>query len=319
MGRLDGKVAVVTGAGNGLGRAHALALAAEGAMVLVNDVGRQLVGGEGGQGLEPTPPDIEAAKRVVSSIVANGGIAAANDGDVASVDGAASVVDAAVEAFGDVHIVVNNAGTLHDADIDDVDDARLDGDFSVNVKGTAGTTKAAFEVMKRNEHGGSIINTITGFGGYPAGHGLTAYNAAKYAVVSYTLSAAAAGLQFGIRANAICPTAVTRQSRGWLFEENLIDPADEETLRHLAPDRVSPMLVFLASDAARDLTGRLFLTLPTSLGSNARFVIKEAFVAETEGVVADTWTPGAIERSLRSFVRTSVRKAIGPRPSRRRS
>ena len=305
MGRLDGKVAVVTGAANGIGRAHAMALAAEGAKVLVNDVGRALVGGEGGQGLVPSAPDAAAAQRVVDEITERGGVAVANAADVSSVAAAAGVVMAAVDAFGDIDIVVNNAGTLHDADIETIDDASLDADFSVNVKGTAGTIKAAFEVMKRNGHGGSIVNTMTGFGGFPVGHGLTAYNAAKYAVVSYTLSAAAAGAPFGIRVNALCPIAVTRQSRSWFFDEGLIDPGDEATIRHLAPERNSPLVVFLASDASRELTGRLLQNLPTSLGTDAAFLIKEVFVAETEGVIAPAWTVEDVERQVSAFARTT--------------
>jgi NAD(P)-dependent dehydrogenase (short-subunit alcohol dehydrogenase family) len=220
-------------------------------------------------------------------------------------DGASSVVEAAVEAFGDVHVVVNNAGTIHDTDVDDIDDKRLDADISVNIKGTAGTIKAAFEVMKRNGHGGSIINTMTGFGGFPAGHGLAGYNAGKYAVVSYTLSAAAAGVPLGIRVNAYCPTAVTRQSRKWFFDEGYIDPADDETMKHLAPERMSPLIVYLASDASRELNGRLFMFLPTSLGSDAQYMLKEVFVAETEGAIADSWTVDEIERAAGSFLRTS--------------
>lgn len=285
-----------------------MALAAEGAKLLINDVGRALAGGDGGRGLELTPPDRRPAETVVTTITAAGGVAAANAADVSSVEGARSVVAAAVETFGDVHVVVNNAGTLHGADIDDIDDASLDGDFSVNVKGTAGTTQAAFEVMRRNGHGGSIINTMTGFGGFPAGHGLAAYNAAKYAVVSHTLSAAAAGAPLGIRVNAFCPTAVTRQSRGWFFDEGLIDPGDDETMRHLSPERMSPLVVYLASDASHEVTGRLFLFLPTSLSDDAQFLIKEVFVAETEGVVAGSWTPDAVERAAGSFLRSAPRQ-----------
>jgi NAD(P)-dependent dehydrogenase (short-subunit alcohol dehydrogenase family) len=276
--------------------------------VLVNDVGRRRAGGEGGRGLEAAPPDISVAEAVVEAIAARGGVAVANAADVSGVEGAASAVEAAVEAFGDVHIVVNNAGTLHAADVDNVDDARLDADFSVNVKGTAGTTKAAFEAMKWNGHGGSIVNTMTGFGGFPAGRYLLAYNAAKYAVVSHTLSAAAAGMSLGIRVNAFCPTAVTRQSRGWFFDHGLIDPGDEATIAHLAPERMSPLVVFLASDAAKDLNGRLFLFVPTGLGTDAQFLIKEVFVAETVAVVADAWTVEDIERSVGSFTRTTERQ-----------
>jgi NAD(P)-dependent dehydrogenase (short-subunit alcohol dehydrogenase family) len=308
MGLLDGKVAVVTGAGNGIGRAHAMALAAEGAKVLVNDVGRKLVGGEGGQGLEQTPPDISVAMAVVDEITELGGVAAADATDVASVARAEEVVRAAVETFGDLDILVNNAGTLHNTDVGDVDDARLDGDFSVNVHGTAGTIKAAFEVMKEKGHGGSIINTMTGFGSFPAGHGLMGYNAAKYGVVSLTLSAAAAGVPLGIRVNAICPNAITRQSRSWFFDEGWLDRSDEDVFAHLTPDRNSPLVVFLASDAARDLTARMFYVQATTIGTDAQVLIKEGFVVETDGVVADSWTTEEIEAAMSSFLRSTDRE-----------
>ena len=308
MGLLDGKVAVITGAGNGIGRAHAMGLAAEGAKVLVNDVGRKLVGGEGGQGLEQTVPDISVAQSVVDEIVARGGVAAADATDVSSVARAEGVVRAAVEAFGDLDILVNNAGTLHNTDVVDVDDARLDGDFSVNVHGTAGTIKAAFEVMKDKGHGGSIINTMTGFGSFPAGHGLLGYNVAKYGVVSLTLSAAAAGIPLGIRVNAYAPLAITRQSRSWFFDEGWLDRSDEDVFAHLTPDRNAPFVIFLASNASRGLNGRLFYSSATSIDTEGKVVIKEAFVVETDGVVADSWTPGEIERAMSSFTRSSDRQ-----------
>jgi len=308
MGLLDGKVAAVTGAGNGIGRAHAMGLAAAGAKVVVNDVGRKLVGGEGGQGLEQTPPDVSVAQAVVDEIVARGGVAAADASDVSSVDSAGGVVRTALEAFGDLDILVNNAGTLHGSDVEDIDDARLDGDFSVNVHGTAGTIKAAFEVMKEKGHGGSIINTMTGFGAFPAQPGLLAYNAAKYGVVSLTLSAAAVGIPLGIRVNAFCPTAITRQSRKWFVKDGFLDPDDVEVTAHLNPDRNAPFVVFLASDASRGLNGRLFYSIPTSISKDAKFRIKEVFVAETDGVVADSWTPQGIEQAMSAFTRTSDRQ-----------
>ncbi len=308
MGRLDGKVAVVTGAGNGIGRAHAIALAAEGAKVLVNDVGRELVDGKGGAGLVQTPPDIAMAQATVDTITAAGGTAVAHAADVASVAGGASAVHAAVEAFGDVDIVVNNAGTLHICTVEDVEDWHLDGDISVNIKGTAGTIKAAFEVMKRNGHGGSIINTMTGFGGFPAGEHLTAYNAAKYAVVSYTLSAAQAGYPHGIRVNAYSPIAVTRQSRHFFFRSGVIREDDETTINYFSPGRNSPLIIFLASDLSDGVTGRLFLTAPTSFDSSARFILQEVFVAEVDAVTSAEWTVEELERRFASIKRQTARE-----------
>ncbi|GAA4012870.1 SDR family NAD(P)-dependent oxidoreductase [Streptomyces plumbiresistens] len=317
MGRLSGKVVVVTGAGRGLGREYALATAAEGAKVLVNDVGRELVGGEegeglgskppGGGGLVNTPPDISVAQSVVDEIVAAGGEAVANDFDVSTVESAANVVYAAADAFGDVHAVINNAGTYHAVDIEDVDDARLDADFGVNVHGAAGTTKAAFEVMKRNGHGGSIVNMMTGFGGFPAGPDLAGYTVAKYGVVAWTLATAAAGLPHGIRANAFCPAALTRQAKGYFIKAGFAS-GDADTIKRFGPDRMAPLTVFLASDAARDITGRLLVFVPTGFGADAQYVLKETFVAETEGVVLPTWTVDDIEREVGALIRKSDRQ-----------
>ncbi len=265
MGLLDGKVAAVTGAGNGIGRAHAMGLAAAGAKVLVNDVGRRLSAVRVAKGWS-RPSRISGLRRALWMRSSRAvGLRLRMATDVSSVARAEGVVRAAVEAFGDLDILVNNAGTLHGSDVEDIDDERLDGDFSVNVHGTAGTIKAAFEVMKDKGHGGSIINTMTGFGAFPAQPGLLAYNAAKYGVVSLTLSAAAAGVPLGIRVNAFCPTAITRQSRKWFVKDGLLDPDDKAVTAHLNPDRNAPFVVFLASDASQGLDARLFYTIPTSI------------------------------------------------------
>lgn len=304
-GRLDGKVVVITGAGRGLGREYALAAAAEGAKVLVNDVGRELAGS--GAGLVDSPPDILVAQTVADEIVANGGEAVANDSDVSTVESAASVVHAAADAFGDVHVVINNAGTYNACDVEDVDDARLDADFSVHVKGTAGTTRAAFEVMKRNDHGGSIVNITTGFGGFPAGPDLAGYATAKYGVVSWTLATARAGLPYGIRANAFCPAALTRQAKDYFIDHGM-SPGDPETIERFGPDKMAPLAMFLASEASVGLNGRLLVFLPTDFSLDAQYNIKETFVAETDGVTIPTWTTTDVEQRFKEFLRNSDRE-----------
>jgi hypothetical protein len=105
--------------------------------------------------------------------------------------------------------------------------------------------------------------------------------------------------------NAYCPTAFTRQSRQWFFDHGWIDPSDEETMSYLGPDKMSPFVVFLASDASRDLNGRLFQFVFTSMSTDADYVIKEVFVAETAGVAAKSWTADEIEQAAGSFLRTS--------------
>ena len=122
------------------------------------------------------------------------------------------------------------------------------------------------------------------------------------------MSAAAAGVPLGIRVNAFCPTAITRQSRKWFVKDGLLDPDDKAVTAHLNPDRNAPFVVFLASDASQGLNARLFYTIPTSISTDAKFRIKEVFVAETDGIVADSWTAEEIAGALRSFTRSSDRQ-----------
>ncbi|HZS14594.1 MAG TPA: SDR family NAD(P)-dependent oxidoreductase [Candidatus Dormibacteraeota bacterium] len=302
MGLLDGKVAAVTGAGRGIGRAHALALAEAGAAVVVNDVGWELRGGEGGRALEPGAPRVEVAQSVVDEIAARGGRAVADGSNVASLDGAAQVVDTALRAFGDIHIVVNNAGTWNESTTEDIDEARIDEQMATHFKGTVGTTRAAVAAMRARGHGGRIVNTVAGLAGGGAG-GMAAYSAAKSAIASYTQTAAAECAADGIGVNAISPLAITRQSRIYFFRTGQIDPTDSATIEHLGPHHNSPLVVYLASDLASHISGRFFIVFPTAMSRDAQIRIVEAYVTTTEGVVADGWTVESVAEAMPSILR----------------
>jgi NAD(P)-dependent dehydrogenase (short-subunit alcohol dehydrogenase family) len=222
---LDGKVAVVTGAGRGLGRAHAVALAAAGAAVVANDV--------------------EDAGAAAAAIASAGGHAIADHSDVSTLSGAAAVVDRALGELGRVDVVVNNAGVSRPCAIAELDDAALEFHLGVHLRGTVGTTRAAFRAMA-TRGGGRIINTVSGHAFEPRAAGSAAYAAAKGAVFSFTLAAALEGTPHGILVNAIAPLALTPMSRAYLGARP--DAAE------LDPARVSRVVVWLAGAS---ITGRV--------------------------------------------------------------
>ena len=300
MSLLDGKIAVVTGAGRGIGRAHAIALAREGAAVLVNDVGRALSGGEGGKGLEQSEPKLEVAQAVVDEIIAAGGRAIADATDVGHIDAAASVVAKAIDAFGRIDILVNNAGTFIEGSIFDVDDDRFDSEFATHVKGTIGTTRAAVTAMRDAGRGGRIINTISGFSGTGT---LALYLAAKSAVASYTLTTANDVAPYGITANAIQPFAITRQSRKWFIDSGAIKPDDQATIDHIGPHINSPVVVFLASELAVDVTGKFFCVYPDGFTPDASITIREHYFDITQGKSAVDWSAQDIAASVSLILR----------------
>jgi NAD(P)-dependent dehydrogenase (short-subunit alcohol dehydrogenase family) len=242
---LVGRVALVTGAGRGLGRAHAVTLARRGAALMVNDLGSEM----DGKGMDPTP-----AHEVVHEIQELGGRAIVDTNDVASVNGGMRVVENAVAAFGRIDIVVNNAGFAHGGgDFEHPVDEELDALIAVHFKAAVGTMSAAFPHMRAQGYG-RIVNTVSEAALDNRFVGALGYGAAKAAVWSATLSAARSCEGSGITVNAISPGARTRMNADILdagFREGASDGLD------LSPDHVARVVAYLASPAAADINGRI--------------------------------------------------------------
>jgi NAD(P)-dependent dehydrogenase (short-subunit alcohol dehydrogenase family) len=254
MGTLDGRIAIVTGAGRGIGREHALLLAREGASVVVNDLG----GANDGSGSDAGP-----AQQVADEIVAAGGKAVANTDDVSSWAGAESLVEQAVDTFGGLDILVNNAGILRDAFIPAIEEHQWDAVIAVVLKGTAAPIHHAAAYWKAQSKAGktveaSIINTASASGTFMPNPGQANYGAAKAAVAALTLVAAEELDRYGVRANVIAPIARTRLTlatpgMGAIFAEEV--PEGEFDAWH--PSNISPLIARLAAADCK-LNGKFF-------------------------------------------------------------
>ncbi len=223
----DGKVAIITGAGGGLGRSHALDLARRGALIVVNDLG----GASDGTGSSET-----AAQKVVDEITAAGGEAVANYDSVATPEGGASIVQTAVDSFGRIDIIINNAGILRDTSFKNMTPDQLNPVLDVHLRGAFYVTQPAWQIM-RDQGYGRIINTSSGAGIF-GNFGQTNYGAAKMGLVGFTRVLAVEGAKNNIKANAIAPVAKTRMT-----EEILGAAADR-----LAPELVTPVVTYLAHE-----------------------------------------------------------------------
>jgi NAD(P)-dependent dehydrogenase (short-subunit alcohol dehydrogenase family) len=256
MGHLDGKVAIVTGAGRGIGREEALALAAEGAKVLVNDMG----GDWNGQGADERP-----AAEVAEEIRARGGHADANFDNVATEDGAARLVTQAVDRFGDLDILVNNAGILRDGMIFSSDPADWAAVIDVHVLGHYLPTRAATQYWRAQSKAGAtahrtIVNT-TSESGLFGNVGQSNYAAAKLGIVGLTLAVAKETTKYNVTVNAVAPRARTRlttttfEGSARAGEFGVADGAFDA----MDPSNIAPFVTFLATDAADDITGQSFI------------------------------------------------------------
>lgn len=226
----DGKVALVTGAGGGLGRSHALELARRGAKVIVNDLGGA-VDGTGGS--------VSAAEAVVQEIKAAGGEAAANGDSVSDPKGAQNMVDQAVSTFGRIDIVINNAGILRDKTFAKMPLEDFQTVVDVHLMGAVYVTKAAFPIMKEQNYGRLIMTTSAS--GLYGNFGQSNYGAAKLALVGFANTLKLEGEKSNIRANCIAPVALTRMTDGLM---------PEGTADKLGPERVTPAVLYLCSEDA---------------------------------------------------------------------
>ena len=240
MGMLDGKVAIVTGAGGGIGRAHALLLAKEGAAVVVNDLG----GARDGTGASPSMADA-----VVDEIIAGGGKAAANYGSVSDKAAAESMVEPAVSEFGRCDIMIANAGILRDKSFKNMDDEMWEVVLDVHLRGTYYTVKAAYDKMLELGNGGRIIMTSS-TSGLLGNFGQTNYGAAKAGIAGFMRCLWLEGLKYGVTVNVLAPTATSRLTE---------DILPEDIQDRFPPETVSPAIVWLCTDDAKDISGRQWL------------------------------------------------------------
>ncbi len=266
--RFEGRVAIVTGAGRGIGRAHAMLLAQRGASVVVNDLGGSMDG---------VGANAAVAGGVAEEIVAAGGVAVADDSDVATAEGAHRLVEAAVERYGRLDILVNNAGIIRWASLPDADQENLSSHLAVHVTGSFNTARAAWPHLVGQGYGRIVMTTSSGLFGLPNN---LSYATAKGGVIGLTRSLSVAGAAHGIRANCIAPAAFTRMAGQPAADT---DPTGGGAgPAHMSPDLVAPMAAFLAHEDC-PVTGEIYAA---GFGRFARI-----FIASTEGYVHPTPTP----------------------------
>lgn len=253
---------VITGAGRGIGRAHALRFSREGAKVVVNDLGTSL----NGSGVSTSIAD-----QVVKKITTEGGEAIANYDDVASMNGGQNIINSALDNYGRIDVLVNNAGILRDKTLLKMEEDMWDSVINVHLKGTFSCTQAAASIMREQGTGGSIINT-TSFTGLKGNFGQTNYGAAKAGIVGFTLNAAIELNRYNITVNCIAPMAITRMKSPVVRED-------------MTPETITPVVLFLASDKARDITGRII-----GIHGQALFEYQIRVTNGVEKQTKDLWT-----------------------------
>jgi NAD(P)-dependent dehydrogenase (short-subunit alcohol dehydrogenase family) len=269
---LEGKVAIITGAGGGIGREHALTFAREGAKVVVNDLGSDRHGG--GKGAE-------MADKTVADIKAQGGEATANYDNCATREGADGMVWTALNKYGRVDVLVNNAGILRDKTLLNMSEQEFDLVLDVHLRGTFLCTQAVARVLKAQGKGGRIVNT-TSLSGLLGNFGQGNYAAAKGGIYSLTRTASMEFQKMGVTVNALAPVALTRMTQDLAMFKGL-------TADQIGPQYIAPVAAFLASDLAADITGAI-----VGVQGPKIFIYK---MVETDGITREggPWTAAEIK------------------------
>jgi NAD(P)-dependent dehydrogenase (short-subunit alcohol dehydrogenase family) len=291
MGALDGRVAIITGAGRGIGREHALFFASEGAKVVVNDLG----GAVDGSGDDRSP-----AQQVVEEIEAAGGQAVANDEDVADWDGGKRLIDAAIEAFGDLHVLVNNAGILRDRVIINMTEDEWDSVIHVHLKGHFVPTRHAATYWREQSKAGkdvkgAIINTSS-TSGLLGNAGQANYGAAKAGIGAFTVIAAQELIRYGVRVNAIAPAARTRMTEGTPGLSDIVKaPKDESAFDVWSPANISPLVAYLATEGC-SANGRVFFVQGGEIRTFQNWTMTDTISR------ASRWTVQELETAMEKLV-----------------
>ena len=301
MGALEGRVAIITGAGRGLGREHALFFASEGAKVVVNDLG----GAVDGSG-----DDRSAAEQVADEIRAMGGEALANADDIADWDGGRRLVEAAIEAFGDLHVLVNNAGILRDKMLVNMAEEDWDSVIHVHLKGHFVPTRHAAAHWREQAKSGrevraAVVNTssTSGLLGNP---GQTNYGAAKAGIAAFTVIAAKELHRYGVRVNAIAPAARTRMTEQTPGLEDIVKvPTDPGAFDVWNPANVSPLVAYLATEGC-PINGQVFFVQ----GGQVRLFQPWTMTATIER--SDRWTVLELADAVKGLVDEAGARASRP-------
>ncbi|HUS60856.1 MAG TPA: SDR family oxidoreductase [Acidimicrobiales bacterium] len=293
MGICDGRVVIVTGAGRGIGREEALLFAAEGAKVVVNDLGKETDGSGASQ---------PVADSVVAEIKAMGGDAISNGDDVSDWEGAQRLINAAIETFGGLDTLVNNAGILRDRMLVNMTEEEWDAVIKVHLKGTFCPTRWAAAYWRERSKAGEanvarIVNTSSSSGLY-ANPGQTNYGAAKSGIATFTQIAAKELKSYGVNVNAIAPGARTRMTEGLMAARGRAEPKPDEFDRS-SPANVAPLVVWLGSPLSADVTGQVFNVAGGMVG------VAEAWGRGPQEDKKDRWAPSELTDVVTKLVETA--------------
>jgi NAD(P)-dependent dehydrogenase (short-subunit alcohol dehydrogenase family) len=291
MGALDGRVAIITGAGRGIGREHALLFASEGAKVVVNDLG----GAVDGSGDDRSP-----AEQVVDEIKGMGGEAVANADNVAEWEGAQRLINSAVEAFGDLHVLVNNAGILRDRVLVNMTEEEWDSVIHVHLKGHFAPTRWAAAYWREQSKAGkevkaSVINTssTSGLLGNP---GQTNYGAAKAGIAAFTVIAAQELIRYGVRSNAIAPAARTRMTEGTPGLGDVVQPpSDPGQFDVWDAANISPLVGYLATENC-PANGKVFFVQGGKVQNFQPWTLADSIDKP------ERWTVGELETEMKKLL-----------------